>query len=162
MNDSKTEKSGILIIGIGNNGRNDDGLGWKFVDIASQTMRGYFDVEYRYQLQIEDAELVSKYNKVIFADASQEAIQNGFEITMCKKAGHYFFSSHLQSPEAILYLAEMLYNKRPETFTLAIEGKNWGLGKSISKEAEKNLEKALAYFKKTFLPSIRPFIMDYQ
>jgi Ni,Fe-hydrogenase maturation factor len=102
MNDLKTEKSDILIIGIGNSGRNDDGLGWKFVDIASQTMRGYFDIEYRYQLQVEDAELVSKYNKVIFVDASQAATQNGFEIMQCKKAGHYFFSSHLQSPQFCL------------------------------------------------------------
>lgn len=161
MNDSKTEKSGILIIGVGNSGRNDDGLGWKFVDIVSQTIQGYFDIEYRYQLQVEDADLVSKYNKVIFADASQAAIQNGFEIIPCKKAGHYFFSSHLQTPEAILYLTEMLFNKNPEAFTVAIEGKNWGLGKSLSKEAEKNLEKALEYFEKSFLPSIQPFILDY-
>lgn len=150
MNDSKTEKSGILVIGVGNSGRNDDGLGWKFVDIASQTMRGCFDFEYRYQLQVEDTELVSKYNKVIFVDASQAATENGFEIMRCKKAGHYFFSSHLQSPETILYLAEMLYNKRPEAYTVAIEGQNWGLGKSLSKQAEKNLKTALAYFEKTF------------
>ena len=93
MNDSKTEKSGILIIGIGNSGRNDDGLGWKFVDIASQTMRGYFDVEYRYQLQIEDAELVSKYNKVIFADATQEAIR------CVKKRGIIFFHRICNHPK---------------------------------------------------------------
>lgn len=162
MNDSKTEKSGILLIGVGNSGRNDDGLGWKFVDIACQRMRGSFDIEYRYQLQVEDAELVSKYNKVIFVDASHSAIQNGFEIIQCKKAGHYFFSSHLQTPETILYLAEMLYNKRPEAYTVAIEGENWGLGKSLSKDAEKNLKKALQYFENSFLPSIQPFKMDYQ
>ncbi len=162
MSDLKTEKSDILIIGIGNSGRNDDGLGWKFVDIISQSIQNSFDIEYRYQLQIEDADLVSKYNKVIFADASQAATQNGFEIIRCKKAGHYFFSSHLQSPETILYLAEMLYNKRPEAYTVAIEGQNWGLGKSLSKGAEKNLKKALAYFEKSFLPSIQPFKLDYQ
>lgn len=162
MNDLKTEKSDILIIGIGNSGRSDDGLGWKFVDIASHTIQNSFDVEYRYQLQVEDADLVSKYNKVIFADASQAATENGFEISPCKKVGHYFFSSHLQSPETILYLAEMLYNKKPEAFTIAIEGKNWELGTLLSREAEKNLKKALEYFEKTFLPSIQPFKLDNQ
>jgi hydrogenase maturation protease len=162
MNGIKTEKSDILIIGIGNSGRSDDGLGWKFVDIVSQTIQGCFDAEYRYQLQVEDAELVSKYSKVIFADASGEAIQNGFKVTRCKKAGHYFFSSHLQTPETILYLAETLFNKAPEAYTVAINGQNWGLGKSISKEAEKNLGKALEYFSKQLLPSIRSIVMNNQ
>jgi len=76
MSDLKTEKSDILIIGIGNSGRNDDGLGWKFVDIISQSIQNSFDIEYRYQLQIEDADLVSKYKKVKIPEATTVTTTN--------------------------------------------------------------------------------------
>lgn len=158
MNGLKAEQADILVIAIGNCGRNDDGLGWKFAETASQTAGYLFDVEYRYQLQVEDAELVSKYNIVLFADASQAPLQNGFELNRCKKAMHYFYSSHLQTPETVLYLCETLYHKYPEASTIAIQGKNWGLGTTLSKEAEKNLNRALAYFEQSFLPSIQPVL----
>ena len=65
MNESGTDRK-TLLIGIGNSGRSDDALGWKFVDEFAD-YDYLFDLEYRYQLQIEDSELVSRYKKVIFA-----------------------------------------------------------------------------------------------
>ena len=44
-----------IILGIGNNGRQDDGLGWAFLDFLEE-QNTTIDLEYRYQLQIEDAE----------------------------------------------------------------------------------------------------------
>ena len=72
MNDiNQTKKT--LLIGIGNYGRADDALGWKFIDEFSDR-DDLYDFEYRYQLQIEDAELVTKYEKVIFVDASHQQL----------------------------------------------------------------------------------------
>lgn len=153
MKDPKTETGNILLVGIGNCGRRDDGLGWKFADMASQFQVKEMDCEYRYQLQVEDVLLVCRYNKVVFADASHTATQDGFELKPCAPAHHYFFSSHMQSPETILYLAKELYNKTPEAYTLAIEGHNWGLGTILSPEAEENLSKAITFFKQNLLLS---------
>jgi Ni,Fe-hydrogenase maturation factor len=49
-----------LIVGIGNASRGDDGLGWKFLDLLKE--RGFDDWEliYRYQLNVEDADLVKE------------------------------------------------------------------------------------------------------
>ncbi len=154
MKNLKTEKPAILLVGIGNSGRKDDGLGWKFTDIAFRLGLPALDCEFRYQLQIEDALLLYRYDKVVFADASHTELKEGFEIKPCTPASHYFYSSHMQSPETILYLAKELYNKIPEAYTLAIAGYNWGLGTSLSKRAENNLRKAVVFFEKDFLPVV--------
>jgi hydrogenase maturation protease len=135
--------------------RGDDGLGWKFADLIKEDALNLFDIEYRYQLQIEDTVHISKYDIVIFADASHAVLKGGFEIKPCKAASHYFFSSHMQSPETILYLANELYNKFPEAYTIAISGYYWELKTSLSKTAEKNLRSAFSFFKKDFLPAIQ-------
>ena len=90
--------------------------------------------------------LVSQYANVIFADASHEVLENGFEVKSCTPANHYFFSSHIQSPETILYLVDDLYNKQPAAYTMAISGLYWELKTSLSKEAKKNLQSAITFF----------------
>ena len=150
MSDLNTDIKKILVIGIGNCGRHDDGLGWKFTDMISKHSQGKVDSEYRYQLQVEDSVLVSKYDTVIFADASHSKLKQGFEIHRCRAATHYFYSSHMQTPETILYLAKELYNKIPKSFIVAIKGHIWGLGTTLSRVAEKNLEKAVLSFEKEF------------
>ena len=160
MKDLKTdpitiELNKVLIIGIGNSGRGDDGLGWKFTDMLKRYKFDFLDYEYRYQLQVEDTLLVSRYNMVIFADASHEILENGFEAKSCIPANHYFFSSHIQSPETILYLANDLYNKQPAAYTVSISGCHWELKTSLSKEAKKNLQTALTFFLDDFLPAIQ-------
>ena len=155
MKNLKTNKQSILLLGIGNCGRNDDGLGWQFVDMFNSNGPDNIDLEYRYQLQVEDALLISNFDIVLFADATHTELQHGFEIKPCLPASHYFFSSHAQSPETILYLAEDLYQKKPEAYTIAISGYNWGLGTNISKEAATNLESSFHFFMNEFLPALQ-------
>ncbi|MBK7097050.1 MAG: hydrogenase maturation protease [Sphingobacteriales bacterium] len=142
------QKLNKLIIGIGNEGRGDDGLGWRFAEKMEAVFSDVFDVEYRYQLQVEDAELVSQYDFVVFADATVEIFDKGFEFSPCKLTGEYFFSSHTQSPEAVMYLSKRLYKKLPEAFIMRICGNEWEMGIGLSLQASKSLEKAIAYFEK--------------
>ena len=155
MKNLKTDRGKILLIGIGNCGRGDDGLGWKFAELVQCAINRIVDIEFRYQLQIEDAVLISQYDTVIFVDASHAELQDGFEIKPCLAAGHYYYSSHMQSPETILYLANVLYNKYPETYIIGIDGYVWELKTSLSKEAERNLTSAYYFFVSEFLPTIR-------
>ena len=154
MKDLKTDSNKILIIGIGNSGRCDDGLGWKFTSLVENAGHHFINCEYRYQLQIEDAVLIGNYDLVFFVDASHTMLKNGFEILPCTAASHYYFSSHMQSPETILYLASDLYNKCPKAYTIAISGYQWELKTSISKEANKILQSAFAFFMNEWLPSL--------
>ncbi|MBK8517822.1 MAG: hydrogenase maturation protease [Saprospiraceae bacterium] len=154
MKELKTETYPFLIIGIGNTGRGDDGLGWQFISWIKKLFEIQVDYEYRYQLQIEDSELVSRYNQVLFVDASHSDLKNGYELKQCNPVNHYFFSSHAQSPETILYLTECLYGVKPKAFSLAISGYCWELKTIISTPAKKNLDAAIQYFTEEYIPKI--------
>jgi hydrogenase maturation protease len=142
----KKDSERIIIFGIGNNGRQDDGLGWKFLDFLEE-LNSNIDLEYRYQLQIEDAELISNYKKVIFVDASKEEIPEGFYLKQCLPSEKYSFSTHALEPETILYLTNKLYNHSPDASIFAIQGYDWELMIGLSEKGTINLEKAKKFFK---------------
>ena len=79
----KFDKNSFIIIGIGNNTRQDDGLGWKFVENLEEAGFDQNNLLLKYQLMVEDAELISNYNTVIFVDASKTNLENGFEFSKC-------------------------------------------------------------------------------
>jgi len=151
MKNLKIENMRTLLIGIGNSSRGDDGLAWLFLNDVEKNDPGQFDLEYRYQLQVEDADLISEYDQVLFVDATEELIPEGFSLRKCESAGSFYFSSHLQSPEAVLYLSETLYPNAPNAFVLPITGYRWELGDMVSPEAMTNLDKALVAFRKSVI-----------
>ena len=144
----KSDKT--IVLGIGNNGRQDDGLGWMFLDFLEEKDSS-IDVEYRYQLQIEDADLISNYDRVIFVDATKEDTEDGFYLKPCHPSEEYSFSTHALNPETILYLSQKIYNHKPEAYIFAIQGFDWELKIGLSEKGTANLEKAKKYFEDTVL-----------
>jgi hydrogenase maturation protease len=133
-----------LVIGIGNNGRQDDGLGWAFLDSLSRFgFNG--QAEYRYQLQVEDAELIARHPRVLFVDAHEGALENGFSLTPCRPSREYSFTTHAVKPSTLLYLSEDLYDKTPEAWILLIEGKEWDMDFGLGDDASKHLIRALQH-----------------
>lgn len=141
----------ILIIGIGNCGREDDGLGWAFLDKIKTFLPNFFDIEYRYQLQVEDASLITQYDKVFFVDAYKKKTENGFFIKEGTPVETHSFTSHALAPETILFLAQSLFNKLPESNIIGISGENFELKIGLTKSANKNLINALDYFLNTII-----------
>jgi hydrogenase maturation protease len=136
-----------LLIGIGNDGRSDDALGWKFLDELSDLSSSY-DFEYRYQLQIEDAELISKYDLVIFVDACHQPLENGFSFYPCIPVPTSTFTTHQLSPETVLWLTGELFGDPPDGYVMAIGGIHWKLHNGLSNKAKENFIKAISYFKR--------------
>lgn len=137
-----------LFIGIGNDGRGDDALGWKFLEQVSSLLKVYVCTEYRYQLQIEDANLVKDFDKILFIDATKKHLQNGFQLEKCQPNSSFSFSTHQIDPGTVMWLCRELYGKIPKAYTMAIEGKQWALHQGISRFASKNLKKALTFVNK--------------
>jgi len=135
------------MIGIGNSGRSDDGLGWAFVDRVRKegAIDGQF--EYRYQLQVEDAALISDVKHVIFVDAHRGELPDGFQMTRCEPSREFAFTTHSLPPGAVLSLCQDLYGKVPRADILMIQGTCWDLQIGMSPEAEGRLEQALQFFK---------------
>ncbi len=142
-----------IIFGIGNIGRQDDGLGWLFLDHLKEKQFLHLDLEYRYQLQIEDAELICNYDTVIFVDAVKGIITEGYYFKICKPSAKYGFSTHELAPETILFLADNLYQHQPKSYILGIQGIQWDLEIGLSSKAKLNFKKAKRYFtEKILLP----------
>ncbi|MDX1314171.1 MAG: hydrogenase maturation protease [Eudoraea sp.] len=141
----------ILIIGVGNSGRADDGLGWAFIDEVKTRLPQNYEYEYRYQLQVEDAELISQYDQVYFVDAAITIWEEGFRMESCWLRADHGFSTHELEPETVLYLADTLYDHRPEAYILGISGFSFDLEVGLTKEGEANLKQALKFFDEKIL-----------
>lgn len=130
-----------LLMAIGNSGRQDDGLGWAFAERAADFFPGR--IEYRYQLQIEDADLIHAFEKVYFVDAYRGGGKKAFVIEPCRPEGKVGFSTHALPPEAVLYLCRELYGNAPQAWLISIKGYQWELAEGLSRAAWKNLARAL-------------------
>ena len=134
-----------LWIGIGNDGRNDDGLGWAFLD-RLKPVKDDANLVYRFQLQIEDAELINRCEHVVFVDASKQPLPGGFRFERCLPCGDIEFTSHQLSPQTVLSLCHQLYGYRPNASLLTIEGRQWDMHIGLTGQAHENLEAALKFF----------------
>jgi hydrogenase maturation protease len=145
---------GLLIFGIGNSGRCDDGLGWAFLD-RIQTEAGFSGtVEYRYQLQVEDAAQASCAQRVIFVDSHDGVLPGGFAFKPCMPSRDFEFTSHVLPPRAVMHFCQELYGKTPRADLLMIQGVSWDLGEGLSPEAANFLEDALGFFRNELLPGL--------
>ena len=146
MKKQGTDKT--LLIGIGNSARQDDGLGWAFVEKVEQEGLYMGDCLYRFQLNLEDAELISRYDQVIFVDAHKGEVNNGFSCSRCLPNAGADFSTHQLSPESVLYLCQQLYEQQPRVWVLGIQGYQWELREGLSVKGQENLRRALTWFGK--------------
>ena len=135
----------ILYFGIGNCGRNDDGLGWAFLDRIQQEPGFTGQAEYRYQLQVEDAALVSSADRVVFIDSYKGSLPGGFRMKRCGASKDFQFTSHVLPPSAIMFLCQDLYGKSPHADLLMIQGNSWELQTGMSPEAEGHLDEAVRF-----------------
>jgi hydrogenase maturation protease len=136
-----------LVIGYGNPGRLDDGLGPAFAErIKSLDLPGV-TVESNYQLNIEDAELISSYDVVVFADASLNCTAPYDFQSLEQKAPMIGFSSHSISASSLLGLANELFGASPRAWSMAIRGYDFNeFGEYLSPRAQDNLESAVRFF----------------
>lgn len=138
----------ILVYGVGNPGRRDDGLGPELVRILEEWARRiktegiFFDSNY--QLNVEDAEIISRYDRVIFADASVEDIRN-FTLTRLTEEDGVTYTTHAASPGYILKLCHELFGKNPEAYLLHIKGYEWDFRAGLTKQARENLVQAAGF-----------------
>lgn len=151
-----TKTNRTLVIGIGNDSRADDGLGWKFVERAEKAFP-HLDWRQRFQLQVEDAALISRYDEVIFVDATHNRLKGGFKWSPCKVSMVRSFSTHHLDPSTVLSLARELYACKVKGSVLAIEGATWGIQMGLSQEAVDNLDRAMRSFEGKYgvVPDLR-------
>ena len=142
----------ILLIGFGNPGRLDDGLGPAFAEAATRLadngllgdrlLGNRLTVESCYQLAVEHAAQVANFDVVIFADADVRCPEPyRFErLQPCTEAA---FTTHHVEPATLLGLARDLFGATPDGYLLGIRGYEFNdFGERLSPRAQNNLAAA--------------------
>jgi len=143
------KKIKVLVYGYGNPGRQDDALGIEMVnkikDWAEHRHYDNIETDSNYQLNVEDAEKISKKDVVVFVDATQEDI-NEYEFTHLNPSSEKVeFTMHAVSPAYVLHVCKDLFNKTPKSCLLAIKGFSWNFEEGLTDNAKLNLEQAFQF-----------------
>lgn len=130
-----------LIYGIGNIGRQDDGLGWALVDwLIEGGIVPKVEKMKHYQLHLEDADLISHKKRVLFIDATKEPEVETFEFVKINPKLDFTFTSHDISIASILATCKLCFDYIPEVYLLKIKGYEWELKEGLTNLAVDNLE----------------------
>lgn len=135
----------VLVIGYGNPGRQDDGLGPAAVEaLRPLGLPGVaFDADY--QLTVEDAAAVAEHETVVFVDADL-AGPEPFWFRAVEPKAELGFSSHGCEPPAVMALAKELFGAATKGYVLGIRGYEFGeIAEGLSARAQANLEDACEF-----------------
>jgi len=136
----------VLVIGYGNPCRFDDGLGPALATRLDALAITGLSIEIDYQLVVEHAHEVAKYDYVVFADSAigGKAPFSFMEIQKADKQQQ--FSSHGLTPEAVMFVARSMFGAKTKGYILGICGYEFeGFGEELSNGAKNNLEAALRF-----------------
>jgi hydrogenase maturation protease len=132
----------ILVLGFGNPGRLDDGLGPALAARLEALGLPGVTVDSDYQLTVEDAAQVAAHDVVIFVDAHVSCAPP-FVFLRLQPRPSASFSSHSVRPDAVLGLAHTLFGGHTEGYVLGIRGHAFNeFGEHLSPEARANLDAA--------------------
>lgn len=142
---------GTLVLGWGNPGRIDDGLGPRLAEALEALELREVTVLSEYQLQVEHAWEVARFRRVVFVDADRTAEAPFRMVPLLAESGPTRYTSHELSPAAVLALARDLYDARPEAWLMGIRGYEFDeFGEWLSGGAAANLEAAVRFLVSRF------------
>jgi hydrogenase maturation protease len=145
MASSATADKRVLLLGFGNPGRRDDGLGPAAIEAAHGWNVPGISLDADYQLTVEDSWAVAQNDVVVFVDAAVDGPEP-FSFLPVENRAQPGFSSHSVRPETVLILAEQLFGARVEAYMLGIRGYEFDeFGAGLSERARENLHSALRF-----------------
>lgn len=134
------------MLGYGNPGRRDDGLGPALAARVEALRLAGVTVESDYQLAIEHAQLAAEHDIVVFADAATDVPGRApFYLRPVAPSPDASCSSHRLSPPAVLQLAADCFGARPAAWLVGIRANDTvSFAEGLTADAERNLAAALA------------------
>jgi len=132
----------ILVLGYGNPGRGDDGLGPAVAVAIDQLGVRNVTAYDNYQLNIEDAMEVAEHDVVWFVDAAKTG-PSPYAVSALSPVGTVEFTSHIMRPQTVLAIAQQCYGKAPPAFLLGIRGYEFEFVEQLTPGATDNLGAAL-------------------
>ena len=140
-----------LILGWGNPGRVDDGLGPAFIEAVSKIAPSSVVLDSDYQLTMEDAAEVAHYDRVVFVDADRSGPAPFSMRPLEPSTDGGSFSTHSVAPGAVLSPCRDLLHATPDAWILGIRGYEFDrFGEGLSEGALANLDQAVEFIRMSF------------
>jgi hydrogenase maturation protease len=135
----------VLLLGYGNPGRQDDGLGPACADAVERLGLPDVTVDQDYQLNIEDSVAMAAHDVVVFVDA--DAVGPApYRFSRVEPKAELSFSSHSIEPGALVALADGLSGRTTEAWMLGIRGYRFDeLSEELTPQGRRNLDDALGF-----------------
>lgn len=145
-----------LVIGYGNPGRVDDGLGPAIAEAVERAALPGVRTLAAFQLQVEHAAEIALAARVVFADAwAGPGPECSLRRLLPRRSQS--FSTHLVAPEAVLALASDVFAWQGPAYLLAVRGEVFdSFGEGLSPAGERALERAAALL----IPALRDGDLD--
>jgi len=131
----------LLLLGIGNTLRSDDGAGAYVCAQLQQLQPANVQIQIIQQLQTELAEELLHYDAVMIIDASVTAMD--VVIERLKPEGAAVASSHHMNVSMMQALAQQLYGKYINFYTCSIPAQNFEMGEILSPITKAHADKAV-------------------
>ena len=135
-----------LICGIGNVGRQDDGLGWAFIDRLEAHQppppRGPAP---RLSAQPRRRRPDQRIRAGAVCGRDEGSAVSSFALTRPEPKLDFSFTSHAISVPSILATAQQCFGYVPEVYLLAIRGYEWELQTGLTEAAEQNLNDSVEF-----------------
>ncbi|NLF31841.1 MAG: hydrogenase maturation protease [Planctomycetes bacterium] len=137
----------ILLIGFGNPGRLDDGLGPAAAAAVEALGLPSVTVDSDYQLTVEDAEAAARHRVAILVDADETGCEP-FSVRRLAPGRDLSFSTHSVSPEAVIGMAHGLFGGDVAGYVVGVRGYEFNeFDERLSERARANLDEALAWLR---------------
>ena len=125
-----------LIIGYGNQSRRDDGVGAFVIEqLAALSLPGV-ELESAHQLEVEAAETISRFNRVIFVDAAIPEAPESIQRSEVTPNFQSHAVAHYLTPADVLALCKTLYGREPKAVLFSIRGRDFNFGTTLTPEVE--------------------------
>ena len=134
----------LLVLGWGNPGRRDDGLGPAIIEELARLEIPGVTAESDYQLSLEAAADLAEAEKAVFVDAALEGPEP-FEVRRLSPSANISFSTHAFGPESLLAVCEEAYRRAPETLLVGVRGYEFDIAEGLSSGAQANSRAALEF-----------------
>lgn len=142
----------MLIFGLGNPDRCDDGIGHYCVEnivIRLQSLATVplvVEAKAIFHLSIDELETAARFPQIFVFDASMDELLTDFSYQQVKPLPSQQFTTHLLTPEEFLYSIIRLFDRQPAMHLISVKGYRWEIGTMLSAQAKLNADKAIAFF----------------
>jgi hydrogenase maturation protease len=139
----------VFLLGYGNPGRRDDGLGPWIAEELEKRCGPEIAVQAAFQPGLEHCAEMRTSRAVIFVDAARKG-PAAFRVTRLapwERNGGFraSFSSHIASPAALVSICGESFGASPAAWMIGVRGFDFGAGEGLSRRAERNARLTVAF-----------------